>query len=356
MPVLEILKGRRVFETLENEWRALAEDDPAATPFQTWEWQSIWFKHYGAGKEPWAVCVREGRDLVGLMTLVKTTGAWRVLRSLGVGPSDYLHPLVRSQEAVQEMREFLRTVKGVDLVDLHQIRENHALLESPSEGLEQANCLVLDLPNSYQDFVSNLGKSLRYDVKKLDRTVIDTKKAIVEHVARERVQAGFEAFLEQHKARWRSKRLPGAFVGRSVRFHREWVETASQRDWLRLRLLRVDGRIIGAIYAMAFHKTVFYYQAGFDPEMNAYSPGNLLVAQTIREAIEEGRAQFDFMRGDESYKRRWKPQHSWSNRRILLARSPLLGSLGIRWNFAGYELEKKVRARLEGPDGKRDNR
>ena len=107
---------------------------------------------------------------------------------------------------------------------------------------------------------------------------------------------------------------------------------------------------------MALGKTVYYYQAGFDPEMNAFSPGNLLVAETIREAIEEGRLHFDFMRGDEPYKRRWKPQHAWSNLRVLIPGQSLRGDVALRWNEMAYATEKKLRARFEGPGVKTDTR
>jgi CelD/BcsL family acetyltransferase involved in cellulose biosynthesis len=356
MPSLEIVKGRSVFEELGDEWRALVVEDPLATPFQTFEWQRIWFEHYGLGKEPWAVCVREGRDLVGLLTLVRFRGAWTVLRSLGIGPSDYLHPLALTERAREELRGFIEGFCEADLLDLHQIRETNPVLEGLEPGMEQAHCLVLDLPSSYESFVAGLGKSLRYDVRKLDRSLIEPQKAIVERVTAERLQAGFDAFLEQHKARWHSRRLPGAFIGRGTRFHREWIELAHRNDWLRLRLLRVEGKIIGAIYAMAFNQTVYYYQAGFDPEMKAFSPGNLLVAQTIKEAIEEGRSQFDFMRGDEAYKRRWKPQHAWSNRRLMVSKGSLAGVAGMRWNQEGHRLEKKIRSQLEGPGGQGETR
>ena len=86
------------------------------------------------------------------MTLVKTGGPWRTLRSLGVGPSDYLHPLSISPGAIDEMREFVGQVKGVDLIDLHQVRETHPLVSSKLKGSEQANCLVLDLPESVSRF------------------------------------------------------------------------------------------------------------------------------------------------------------------------------------------------------------
>jgi CelD/BcsL family acetyltransferase involved in cellulose biosynthesis len=99
---------------------------------------------------------------------------------------------------------------------------------------------------------------------------------------------------------------------------------------------------------MTLGSTVYFYQAGFDPEHSSISPGTLLVAGTIRRAIEEGKTTFDFLRGDEPYKRRWKPQREYKNRRKIMAAKGIQGALGAKWNRMGSEIEAKIRARLEG--------
>ena len=45
-----------------------------------------------------------------------------------------------------------------------------------------------------------------------------------------------------------------------------------------------------------------YYVSGFDPCYAALSPGSVLVAQSLRAAIEGGFRTYDFLRGDEPYK------------------------------------------------------
>jgi CelD/BcsL family acetyltransferase involved in cellulose biosynthesis len=127
----------------------------------------------------------------------------------------------------------------------------------------------------------------------------------------------------------------------------DWARLSIERGWLWLSILRLEGEPIGAIYAMALGETCYFYQAGFDPSKGSISPGTLLVAATIRRAIEEGKTKFDFLRGDEPYKRRWKPQHEYKNVR-LVAPMDARGRLGVRWIEAASRVEMKVRERLEG--------
>jgi len=349
-----ILSAAELFEPrLREDWTHLVQIASAATPFQTPEWQETWAKHYLGAKKLRAIEIREGEDLVGLYPLVRTRGPWRALRPAGIGPSDYLHPLVADEvtkSVVPLIREALLDQKDADLVDLHQLRSDKPLADCTPEGgvtIPQATCLTLDLPGTYDGYLGMLGKSLRYDVRKLDKTLFTTGKAHIQYATAEDVSQGMDVLFDQHKRRWRKRWQPGAFTAKGQRFHHEWASLAIKKGWLRLGVLHYKSKPIGAIYAMALGNTTYFYQAGMDPEFSSVSPGTLLVANTIRQSIEEGRLRFDFMRGDEGYKRRWKPQHALENRRLLVPTRGGVGRLGAKWNLKASEIEAKVRAKLE---------
>jgi CelD/BcsL family acetyltransferase involved in cellulose biosynthesis len=55
-----------------------------------------------------------------------------------------------------------------------------------------------------------------------------------------------------------------------------------------------------------YNNEFLLYNSGFDPEQFAHlSPGNVLTAYTIQDAIRLGRSRYDFLRGDEIYKFRF---------------------------------------------------
>ena len=245
---------------------------------------------------------RDAGALVGLMPLVRTAGPWRTVRSMGGGPSDYLHPLAtagREAEVAEALVAHLSALEGVDLVDLHQVREDRALARAlPASGpMPQARCLVLDLPDTYEAFVGSLSKSLRYDVRRMDKPAFAAGGARIRTLEPDEVGAGLDAFFETHRLRWRKRGLPGAFVGGRIQaFHRDWAALAAPRGWIWLSVLEVDGAVVGTLYAMRLAQTCSFYQAGFDPAHQSISPGTLLVAHTVRRAIAEGVRTFDFLR------------------------------------------------------------
>ena len=339
-------------EHLQGPWRTLVAEVPTASPFQTWEWHDTWFKYFGRTKKPYLLGAYDGADLVGLYPLARKAGAWYVLRSSGAGPSDYLQPLIRpgyEPQVEEEFGAYLSAQRDYSLVDLHQLRDDLSRLKVPGEvELEQGTCLVLDLPSTYDEYLGSLGKSLRYDVRKLDKSLFNEGRARVDFVDEQNIGKGLDILFDQHKKRWRKRGLPGAFLGKTQDFHHAWGRHAVRAGWLQLGILSLDGAPIGAIYGMAMGQTVYFYQAGFDPAHKSVSPGTLLVASLIKTAIEDGRKHFDFLRGDEPYKRRWKPQREHKNvRKVIAVRGPM-GELGARWNLLGSRVEAKIRARLEG--------
>ena len=339
---------------LEQPWKQLVRESAGATPFQTWEWHSIWWKHYAKSRRPVIFQVYEGDELVGLMPLMISRGPWRTVRAMASGASDYLHPLVRSgceSLVASSLTQALRDMKDVDLIDLHQIRETEQLSEvfPAKKAMHQATCLVLDLPTTFDEYLATLNKSLRYDVRRLDKELFKSGDASIEEIQPEGVREGMETFFETHRRRWRKRGLPGAFVGsRSEKFHQEWAEVAARNGWLWLSVLVYRGARVGTIYAMRLGHACYYYQAGFDPDASSISPGSLLVGHTIRRAINEGIARFDFLRGDEPYKRRWKPQHEYRNLRLISPAGAIAGRVGQAWNEYAGKVEQKIRSRLEG--------
>ena len=74
---------------------------------------------------------------------------------------------------------------------------------------------------------------------------------------------------------------------------------------LYLHALRIDRRIIAAQYVLQYNRRAYLYITGLDPDFGALSPGALLLAHVLHEALRRGNSEFDFLRGRERYKYVW---------------------------------------------------
>ena len=63
----------------------------------------------------------------------------------------------------------------------------------------------------------------------------------------------------------------------------------------------------------------YLYNSSFDPAHSALSPGVVLLSSLIERAIGEGLTRFDFLKGDETYKRRlgavYRPLYTVTSRK-----------------------------------------
>lgn len=355
MAKVDILPQGRIFDTLASDWDSLYLTSDLSTPFQSRDWIQNWAEFYDRSSDLVTIVAREGNEVVGIFPLVRSIGPWRAIRPAGVGPSDYLPPLVLPGQSsvLAEIANAVRDLQKTALVDLHQQPSDHEFTSLWGDihvdtSFEQATCLILDLPPTFEAYVSSLSKSLRYDVRRLGGKALKEKGAEIRWATAESIDQFATDFFELHRLRWKSRGLPGAFFGKGEAFQRSWMHKAIQSGTLIMNSLVVDGKTVGSVYAMRSGKTVYFYQAGMDPAASSLSPGTILVSRMIEHAIEEGAEVFDFMRGDEPYKRRWKPTRERKNMRILLPKANVLGKAGLWWNTTAWQVELKVRDRIEG--------
>lgn len=168
-------------------------------------------------------------------------------------------------------------------------------------------CPVVTLPEEggFEALLARLDKKDRHEIRrKVRRAEAGGPVALVDAAD---PLAELDRFIDLHQRRWGADGLfPPTEGGRqSRRFLERLFELAWPEGWICLTFLEVAGRRIGAAITFDDGATVYYYNAGIDPEAAALSPGILLAERLIRRAIELGRRRFDFLRGNEPYKYAW---------------------------------------------------
>jgi CelD/BcsL family acetyltransferase involved in cellulose biosynthesis len=143
-----------------------------------------------------------------------------------------------------------------------------------------------------------------------------------ERAAKENLDELFDALFRLHQARWSTRGEPGVLADPRVQqAHREALPGLLELGALRLYAMRLDDRIVASFYGFAdpdrTGKRVYYYLGGFAPELEELSLGTLLIGHALREAIHDGAAAFDFLRGREGYKYLWGAQDQETYRRRL---------------------------------------
>ena len=349
---------------LAPEWQALADSCPTATVFQTWEWNEAWWRSYGRvpGRRLCVLAWRDAPDgpLVGLAPLMM--GWWyttplRRLTFLGAGVSDYqdLLALPGREDAVADaFYGALWQRGGWQIADLPQLRETSLLGPRPPQadvGLNwvdapQEACPFLPLPETWDALLKTFGKKTRTNIGYYERALRKVYELEIGAITDEAVlDQAMTRLFDLHQRRWNQRWLPGVFGGRRVQqFHRHAARALLGREVLRLFTLTLDGEIEACLYGFAFGDRLCYYQGGFEPTLAKWSLGTVLTAHAMQAAIGEGRAVFDFLRGDEPYKAKWTDRAQVNTRRILTRSRTPFGPLARTAQRVEHGVERRAKA------------
>jgi CelD/BcsL family acetyltransferase involved in cellulose biosynthesis len=188
-------------------------------------------------------------------------------------------------------------------------------------------CPVLCLPRDVASFITGLEAPLRRFIRHALRSQQSGEWQFIE-ADEKNFEEALESLFRLHEARWLERGSPGVLADPKLKtFHLEVAGGFLKRGWLRLTSLLLDGCTAGVLYRFEMNGVVFSYQIGFDPKLKRMSPGAILIAHAIREAISRGLKEFDFLRGSESYKYRWGARDR-ETYRVLLWREPGSGNRG----------------------------
>ena len=318
-------------EAIRSEWDALAHLDARDGFFRTSGWYLSWLRCVRPDAQPFVITARSEDDrLVGLAPLCLYSYQDLGFRLDTVGfagaeivSGDFLDVLAEPTErarvlnatfdALQENRSrwgLLQLGEVLISGELHSIAKTRAGEMGLALREEQENiCPFILLPSSFDEYLKGLNKSVRYNIRRRTKMILEEKNGSIEVCQGPAdVSKGVDALVQLHHARWRSRNDPGT-LGRPgfVNFIRDVCANPPGGSSYRLYVLRHAGQPAGAFLVFYFGESALYYQAGWDPNspIERYSPGMVLMARSIQDAIDAGKHYYEFLRGDEAYKFRW---------------------------------------------------
>jgi len=300
LQAMEILTTTERLEAARNDWLDLWRRAPDATPFQSPMWLLPWWRHFGSNDLN-VITMRENGRLQSLAPLYVIREDGESLGMfLGTGISDYLDVIGAANLNLAEI--------DCQIWDLQQLRPSSPLLEmSLPDGWsdnveEQDRCVLLSIENAGDELQNLLStharKKLRYYKRSLACTFEDANA--------ENLDVFLDALFQLHAARWQQRGMPGMLADDVIQhFHRDVARAMLDAGALRMFAMRSADRIAAVFYGFAHGDTVAYYLSGYDPALEKHSPGTVIVAHAIEQAVRDGATTFDFLRGAEDYKYAW---------------------------------------------------
>lgn len=310
-----------IFARLEREWNTLLTHSITDTIFLTHEWQRMWWECLGEGELCLITLRQDDGTLVGIAPLFVETASTgeRALALVGcVDVSDYLDVIVAREHTQAVYAALLDTLLRDDfphwdwlhLCNLPAASPTNTQLKTLAEarGLTVQHGVrdvapILELPATWEAYLESLDKKQRHEIRRKLRRVQETQPRWYTIDRAADLDQAVADFIELHK---KSRPDKNVFMDARMRgFFAQMARTLFAHDWLQLSFLQIHNARAAAILNFVYNNDVLVYNSGYDPvQYGAYSPGIVLFAYSIQDAIAAGRRRYDFLRGNEEYKYR----------------------------------------------------
>lgn len=310
---------------LAQEWLALqARSDHSF--FQSWTWIGCWLRMLPASIRPLVLRASVGDAVVGLGVLVPHR---TVRHGLVVANGLHLHATGRAglDQLTIEHNGLLVDRSGRDeiiaasvahLAGLRRFDELHFPgVPDPYPDLCAQTSLRLDVsktaPSHYVDLAAAaqggyeplLSKNTRQQIRRAVRLYGGDSLSYC--VARDDDQATdfLDGLKRLHQAYWTARGRPGAFANPFfTRFHTTLLRAALPSGEVEIARIASAERTLGYLYNFKSRGHVCNYQSGFDYDPdNRLKPGLVSHALAIGHHLAEGCEVYDFLAGDDRYKR-----------------------------------------------------
>ena len=323
---LQLYTDEEGFDALREQWNALLARSRSNTFFLTWEWQTTWWRCLGEGDLYLLAWYEAGRlAAIAPLYLHDDSDGRRRFDLVGcVEVSDYLDIIVAAgweDAAHTALLDWLASdnCPQWDMIGLCNLPESsltHRRLpeQAAIRGWQAVTtledvCPLIQLPGSFETYLQEiLSKKQRHEVRRKLRRI--EEEAAVRWYAVDGsadLARQTDAFIHLHRL---SKDEKESFMTPEMEaFFREAIRVMHQAGWLYLAFIEINGAKAAAMLGFIYDGRLLVYNSGYDPASYAeLSPGIVLTARIIEDAIQRGLRVFDFLQGNEIYKYRFGAQ------------------------------------------------
>lgn len=309
--------------TLMGEWEELAERTQADV-YMLPGWVSVWWDHFGRGRQLACMVLRNEGRLVGLLPFT-IERLWigpipmRLARLAGTDP----HCIVFQVPVEAEFAEFAWREALTHLLDeFHCTAVSFTPLSDRATHLNllrdvmkqsddlvfdlfrDGNHIVFDLADNFEEWLINLSRGARKKFRRDEKRINDVYKISETELAPS--EEDFAEFAAFHERQWQAVGRGGHFVDwpNSLTFYCELADQNSSERFMRLYSVCDDQDALVTRFGLIAGGRVHMRLPArrIDADANRVAVGKVSLLMTIRKLIEAGISLIEDGRGDYDYK------------------------------------------------------
>lgn len=304
--VKNIIAIQEFSDELKKLWDNLNSGD-SYSPFLSFNMHHSWFEIFKKESEVY-ILNHSGRLLMPLLInngVAEFTGGMDLfdLHDL-IGPKNY------RQSILDEILQHCFSVKNINELKIYSVFEdsyffNKILKSAKNLSLEiyttpEDVSPYIELPIKWDDYLSNLSKKNRHEVKRKLKKLENFGNVEVVNSNLKNIDENIELFFSLMSFNEDKKK----FLTEERRlFIKKNITDAVQNNFGSLNFLVINGIKVASSFYFENSKKISVYNSGYDPDYRELSVGVLNHILNIKKFLNH-KSEVDFLRGDEEYKYR----------------------------------------------------
>jgi CelD/BcsL family acetyltransferase involved in cellulose biosynthesis len=343
-------------DDLEEAWNRLSASSDSPNVFATYGWFRAWLQRLMAdeGRErlqPYVLAIKREGAIVGIAPLVR-----RVVSRFGfrvrkleflTHHADYNDLVLGGDRVVLTAAVIRFLLRGadqwefIDLRDMHESLGGAGIIENSAAhaGLqyqrlhEEEPCPYLPIGRDLADATKKLSAHERSTLRRRKELAIQAglRTRIIENPERE------SGLLDKLIAVDRQKelhRVTPSFIAAYPEVFRALMDDLGTKGLLYVGLLESGDRPVAFQFGFRCGNKLWDYAKAYDRSFARFAPGTLLLTAVLEFGVNQGYSEYDFLRGEDTYKTVWSTGNHRRVRYLIWNRS-LMSRLGA---FAYFKL------------------
>ena len=296
----------------QNLWENLLTGSAMDTLFLTPQWQKVWWDQFGEGSEMLLLGFQGENSIEAIAPLARRNGTISFIGGQDLFDyNDFLVSPGSESRFYTSLLECLDREEWVTL-ELSSLQEDSPTLAYLPRLAEEMGYRVevqeedvapgLSLPGNWDAYLQGLSKKDRHELRRKFRRLSSFNGGYRYYKLSEPLQV--EANLGDFFSLMRdSREVKHRFLtGPREQFFRSIAREMASMGVFKLFFLELEGQRVASAMCFDYGTARLLYNSGFNRAYGYYSVGLILKALCVKDAIEEGIAYFDFLRGAEPYK------------------------------------------------------
>lgn len=329
-----VLEGETALAAEEAEWNGLVERHHGSNPFLQVDWHLLWLRHFLAPDlVPRYVKLMRGDRTVAYVPLLLQPARFHGVPARRLSLAGNLYSPVRAvisdRSAIAEVMDHLvaQVLPSLDwdYLEFEGLADEHPGLAELEQALTRAGCRPRVHPDvgnwiyrggasDAASYFAELKKNIRNDTRRFPKKLAALGTLSFRLVREDLRERDAEAYRAVYARSWKEPELDPSF-------HLDLMRVAARSGQLRLGLLHLDDRCISAQLWLYSAGWGYVVKTAHDEDLRAYSPGTILTWRMIEALMDgDGMKAFDYLKGDDAYKKYWTNERR--ERKRLIAFRP----------------------------------